>query len=227
MASGIVVFAAIGLMVAVLLVRGARRTVQLAEEPAVEEARVADMRTVPLVRLGSITGEMLARVTGTAMPRDALVTAPLSGQPCIAYRVELYIAPDGKVVREAQDSARFRLEGDGANAVVVGPAPIVALGRERLVLDSSTGLPDAAVSWIDESFSGDWRSERVRLVERRIEVGDRIAVVGWARTDFDDEAVGYHDAGELVMFVDEEGAPLSLSDDASLFPCFGTADDLH
>jgi hypothetical protein len=25
------------------------------------------MRTVPLVRLGSITGEMLARVTGTAM----------------------------------------------------------------------------------------------------------------------------------------------------------------
>jgi hypothetical protein len=169
--------------------------------------------------LGAVADDSLVRALGTARPREQILSAPLSGKPCLAYAIELYFGNEARVARDEREVATFLLESEGeiAAAVVVPPVPILALTNERLVLDDiAEQLPQVARAWIVDHYSGDCSSTRVRLVERRVDAGDRIAVVGWARTDYDDELVGYHAANELVLFADAEGAPLSISDDASL-----------
>ncbi|HEY2746897.1 MAG TPA: hypothetical protein VGL86_19880 [Polyangia bacterium] len=190
------------------------------DEREVRADLIADMRSVAICRLGAVAGESLVRVAGRARPREELLTAPFSATACLAWAVELYFDDDPKLERDERVVATFLLESEGENgaAVIVPPVPILALVSERLVLDDAVEpLPPVAREWIDEHYSGDWSEARVRLVERRVEPGDRIAVVGWARTEYDDERVRYHAANELVLFADAEGAPLSISDDASLF----------
>jgi hypothetical protein len=180
---------------------------------------VADMRSVALVRLGSISGEQLARVAGIVAAHGPTSTAPFSRQACVGYVVEIYFDRDRRPARSDSQMTPFLLVADGQRAIVLPPCPIVALAERWQCEHKIRTVPSEIAAWLDDECP-EWREYRlVRAVERRVEPGDRLAVVGWAsrRSIGNDESAGYREGPEMVVLESEEGAPLSIGDDASLF----------
>jgi hypothetical protein len=183
---------------------------------------VNDMRSVRRVRIGAISAESLVRIAGRVAPREALVTAPLSGRPCVAYDLEIDLARERTSVRRDSCFTPFYVQDESGRALILPPCLVVVLAERARVESIVRDLPPAVQAQIGEQYEEypeyDWRSFRVRAVERRIEPGEQLTVVGWARrsTIADDAAAGYRDSSDVVVVESEEGAPLSISDDESL-----------
>jgi hypothetical protein len=188
---------------------------------AAEVDPVNDMRTVRRVRMGNILDDDLVRIVGRVVPRHAPLTAPISGRRCVAFVVEVYLPDDRSPFITNNDSAAFFLDGDGARALVLPPFPVLALSSRVRVQGRPDELPAEMRAWLEENRSSDdWKeAEALRCIERRIEPGETITLVGLARrggSDGEDGAVGYREMPTTIVFETADGAPLSLSDDASL-----------
>jgi hypothetical protein len=181
---------------------------------------VADMRSVALVRLGDVEDEAMVRVVGRVAPYDRPVTAPVSGRPCVAYAVELYVGGNVRPLVTGGEVRAFYVEDGGVRALVQPPCPIVALTARHEGRRTPAELTPAFAAWLEENHaSDDWRHEkRLRFVEHRLEPGERAAIVGVARREVDGDAAfaGYREPPQLVVFETADDAPLSVSDDPSL-----------
>jgi hypothetical protein len=181
---------------------------------------VNDMRTVPLMRLADAARTMpeLVRVAGRAVAHEPR-RAPISGRPAVACVIELY--RDGAREPFVSDVLvePFLVEDEGGRARVEPPFQVLALSP-RLSGRGCDGLPAAFQAWVDERWDyDDWRAaRRLRWIERRIEPGERVAVVGLARRELGGDGGGgnYREAPSTVVIESDDGAPLSLSDHPSL-----------
>ena len=114
-------------------------------------------------------------------------------------------------------------------ALVLPPYPIVVLSDRVNRVSGPDELPAAFQEWLEEAHaSDDWRREKkLRCIERRIDPGDLIALVGLCSREIDGDGAGggYRDAPSRLVFETAEGAPLSLSDDKSLLSPAARAPD--
>ena len=181
---------------------------------------IADMRSVPLVRLGEILAEDVVRAAGTVAPADSLLVAPVSGRPCVYYEVVVRLAYDAEPIIASSDICAFDLDDGSGRAYVQPPCPIIIVAERVRDTGAPESVPATLQAWLEENHaSDDWReAKRLHWSERRIEPGDRLGLVGFARREVAREGAlgGYRDAPSQVVFETDERAPLSLSDDASL-----------
>jgi hypothetical protein len=197
---------------------------KLRRDPAAYDAYdVKDMRSVAPIRLADLVALAqpdLVRVAGQAVAPERAVTSPLSGRSCVACVVELYRDGNPEPFATFPDVAPFFVEEGGVRVRVEPPCPVLALAGRVTGEGAGDQLPAAFQAEVDERWDyDDWRhAHRLRWIERRVEVGERVAVVGRARRQLDGGGgfEGYREAPSLVVIENDEGAPLSLSDHPSV-----------
>jgi hypothetical protein len=179
-----------------------------------------DMRSVPLVRIADVRDQQMVRLAGRVVTEEgALLDAPVSGRPCVAFGLQF--GAHGKLIIDRNDSTCFVLEDGSGLAHVVEEIKIPLLAtRMEGTAATSDEVPATLAAWLEENHASDeWRSRRdLHWLETRVEPGDEVAVVGIAHVgiDVDGDADGYRDAPTLITIESSEDAPLSLSDDPSL-----------
>lgn len=105
---------------------------------------IADMRSVPLVRLGEIVAEDVVRAVGTVAPADSLLVAPVSGRPCVYYEVVVRPAHDAEPIIAWSDIRAFDLDDGSGRAYVQPPCPIIMIAeRVRETGAPTSGYRDA------------------------------------------------------------------------------------
>jgi hypothetical protein len=116
---------------------------------------------------------------------DSPMFAPLSGQPCAGFTLE--VAGDRmRVGGQVCELRAFRLVGEHASARVVTDRAHWAGGvtSERTVFPGE-GMPERLARLLDESSEVRWLRDRgvtLRLTERVLEVGADVYVTGMARS---------------------------------------------
>jgi len=121
------------------------------------------------------------RIDVTGIARGESVPAPFSGVPALACEFEAR-RPDGTVLAEGAAGGAFELAGEGRSLRVdAGEFPLVAAEQVALTADPGEGLPAAVEHRLDDLPPGFDSANATRpreYVERRIEPGDRVRVVG-------------------------------------------------
>ena len=83
------------------------------------------MRRAKRVAIAALREDQRARISGTVQQLDAFLTAPLTGRPCVGYRVEARYRIDatkrGRVTISKSNGVPFLL-ADDTGSVVVEPA---------------------------------------------------------------------------------------------------------
>jgi len=184
---------------------------------------VTDMRSVQLVRIADAKDQQMVRVVGRVVADPGeMTTAPVSGRPSVAWRLQL-TAPwtmGRDSVVERDDSRAFAIDDGTGRAHIMGSFKIWALATRAEGEGSVDDMPPSLPAWLDENYSSDeWRALRkLRWQETRVEPGDTVCVVGIARVVVDQEgdAATYRDMPRRVELVGSDDAPLSISDDKTL-----------
>lgn len=184
---------------------------------------VTDMRSVPVVRIADAKDEQMVRVVGRVVTdHGELVTAPVSGRPCVAWQLHL-TAPwtmGRDHILDRDDSVGFVIDDGTGRAQVAASFAVLALATRDEADGPPEFVPPSLAAWLAENYSSDeWRDlRRLRWQETRVEPGDLVAVVGIARVaiDMHGEAATYRDVPKRVVIDGSDDAPLSLSDDKSL-----------
>ena len=183
---------------------------------------VTDMRSVALVRVVDARDEQMVRVAGRVVAEDgALLTAPVSGRPCVAWELSFTTpAFGGERIMDRRDTVGFIVEDDSGRAHVAAEIAVWALQARAEGEGPGKDVPPTLAAWLAENHASDqWREiRRLRWRETRVEPGDQIAVVGIAHVSIDSEgeAATYRDAPTRVVIDGSDDAPLSIADDPSL-----------
>jgi hypothetical protein len=142
------------------------------------------LRSTPVARLADLLAGDRARVVGKARPEAEPIEAPLTGRPCVYYRVEV-TERRGKrtrtVIREAK-GVPFLFD-DGSGLALVDPA------QARVVLQmdahSKTGAFTEADATQEEFLARHGQQSKgmifhrtLRFRESALEVGELVAVLG-------------------------------------------------
>ncbi|WP_123536830.1 hypothetical protein [Halosimplex salinum] len=148
-------------------------------------------------------GTSLVDGDARALPDDGTVAAPVTGTECVAYEFEIEVFMEGTDGRGNWSNfdrtvvrPRFLLDGWTGDAVVDTEGFDLALSEDyRCEVTGRDNAPPEVVSYVDDR--GDLRLEasatvgplegtnetKVRFVERRLEPGQEVRVVGYARPD--------------------------------------------
>lgn len=145
------------------------------------------MLAAPPTRIVEIHEGARPRVVGTVIAHAGTVTAPFSGKPCVYYEVTIEKRPRDlwELVFEDRASVPFTLQDDSGRALVDADGAAVSIDAviteiaEEHLTPSQRGL---------QRLASDWLEGRMRVVERRIDAGAVIAVIGGATREPDPDA---------------------------------------
>ena len=112
--------------------------------------------------------------------------APLSGRRCAAFRLEV-CGENSRVGGVVGDCRSFRIEHDGASALVSGEgaswrAPVT----DERALPASEPMPESVAELLAACPETRWLRDRrasLRVVERALEAGTMVSVLGLARLE--------------------------------------------
>ncbi|WP_255168636.1 E3 ubiquitin ligase family protein [Natrononativus amylolyticus] len=170
----------------------------------VRELRLANhvLRSRPHSVLEATNGGPV-ELRGTAEPAGRTLRGPLSGARCLAYEYEVREKRQSKnghswkTIDSGEARVPFRLN-DGSGSVLIEPpgADVRLHGGDRLDVDGGTAPPDSIQAFIDENEAVDCQNSAIdlrlfelrtgtdrRFVERRLEIGEEVHVLGTARHD--------------------------------------------
>jgi hypothetical protein len=190
------------------------RRADAASEPANE------MLEVHPVRLAQLMSDDLVRVSGIATSCVTPGRTMVGDRPYLAYRLELIIDPglDQKIV-VFEDCQPFYLEDGAERALVQPPVPVVALVDRAHDRCTAATLPTAMRVWLEDATASDrWEtSPHLRWIERWVEPGEPVTIVGAATLKLEETAGGdYRQSAEVWTFETADDAPLSVSNDPRL-----------
>jgi len=145
-----------------------------------------ELASRPLSRIGEASGAAL-RVAGRLQVRGDLLTAPVSGRPCVAFqlRVEEFKTQNRiagwHTLLDLQDARSFGLSDETGDALVDAGTPFLL----ALVLDvkGGTGWPDAVdaaqMATVDTLIGRKPKDQRrLRFAEGVLNEGDLVSVAG-------------------------------------------------
>lgn len=170
----------------------------------VRELRLANrvLRSRPNSVLDTTKGGPV-ELRGTAEPVDNVLRGPLSGAACLAYEYEVKEKRQSKnghsweAIDSGENAVPFRLD-DGSGSVLVEPpgADFRLHGGDELDVDGGTAPPESIQAFIDRTDAVDCQNRAIdlrlfelrtgtdrRFVERRLEIGEDVHVLGTARYD--------------------------------------------
>jgi hypothetical protein len=201
---------------------------------AIRGARVAARRSQRLLgrmkttAIAALKPDERAKITGVVAARDELLTAPISGQPCIAFQVviegrEPFLVFSGAppvtseglhewVRREA--CGAFTLTDDTGTAVIEGPC-LLALEPDDAAY---TDLPPSVFALLQDEVgptkaSKYARGSAMRFREAVLKPGDRVSVLGRARMELDPAGRGsYREAPMLNHITGTTKEPVTIID---------------
>ena len=197
---------------------------------ALARRRERALKAMKTTAIAALKLDQPAKITGVVSPRAELLTSPISGRPCIGFKVVIEgnepvftpsnydVTPEGRhllVQREA--CGVFTLTDDTGTAVIEGPYRI---GLEPAWAD----LPPSVFARLQEKLGvavpGDaLRYTRLRFQQALLMPGDRVSVGGRpvmeadpaARASYRERPMVNHIRGtaqEPVLIIDEE-APVT------------------
>lgn len=188
------------------------------------------LRNTPAKPIRELRDDELGKVVGKARALDAVLTAPLSGRPCVYFiaTVEEHRS-SGKthywrtIIKEMRGVA-FVLEDSSGRAIVDATAARIAIdfdGRSQSgTFDDPTEAERAFLARHGERGEGWIFNRRLRYREAVIEEGETIAVLGAGTREPDPDAPpteAYRgDAPTRLRLTSSPRYPLVISDDASL-----------
>ena len=188
------------------------------------------LKAMKTTAIAALKLDQPAKITGVVSPRADLITSPISGHPCIGFKVVIEgnepvftpsnydVTPEGRhllVQREA--CGVFTLTDGTGTAVVEGPC---RLGLEPAWADLAPSVFARLQEKMASAFPGDaLRYTRLRLQEALLMPGDRVSVGGrpvmetdpTARASYRERPMVNHIRGtaqEPVLIIDEE-APVT------------------
>jgi hypothetical protein len=129
-------------------------------------------------QLGDVRAGERVRITGVARALDHLTSAPIGGQPCIAFRL-LVEAPAWRRVLERSDCVRFLLVDADSAVVVEGPFRLLLHTDYDWEFGHDVQRRLAELVATDSHEAG-VRSQSYRYFEALIRPGDRVTVEGFA-----------------------------------------------
>jgi hypothetical protein len=149
------------------------------------------------------------RVPGQVVLESPLFS-PLSQRPCAAYRLEV-LALDGSAGGSVGQSRNFRLVTDSCAAIVAAEGgewtmPVtaereVAAGEQVSANMAALLDGDSTLRWLRD------RRAPMRIVERSVEAGSHVEVLGWARATDASDAV----AAEVFAATGTDGAVVAVA----------------
>jgi hypothetical protein len=146
------------------------------------------LRDAPRSRIVDVAEGTRACVVGTVASHAGTVTAPFSGTACVYYEISIEKRPRDlwEPVYTDQQSVVFAISDDSGHAIVDPDGADVSVGSETTEIDDDASLGPSQLAL--RARASDWLEGRMRVVERRIEAGDVIAVVGGATREPDPAA---------------------------------------
>jgi len=194
-------------------------------------------RTLRKVRehtLADLPEDTIARLKGTVRPiGDRLLTAPLSGRPCVYYCAVVLLDPYSRRslddVRQSLEtllvtetsSVPFLLEDGGERAVIDARGAKVHCAYDhrtwsKALFDATT--EQHAILERNELLQQDWwNTRKLDYVEGILSPGERIVVLGGGTREPDPDAQGtggYRDASRTrFRFTSTKNFQLVISDD--------------
>jgi hypothetical protein len=169
--------------VALLGVYGPRLQRAYARRP---ERALKRMKTTAIVALKR---DEPAKITGVVSPRDDLMTSPISGHPCIGFKLVVEgnepfltpssydVMPEGRhLLAQREVCGVFTLTDDTGTAVIEGPC---RLGLEAAWAALAPSVIARLVGKMGPAAPGDaLRYTRLRFQEALLLPGDRVSVGG-------------------------------------------------
>lgn len=141
----------------------------------------------PRSRIADIHEGARARVVGSVIAHAGTVTAAFSGKQCVYFEVTIDKRPRDvwEPVLERRGSVPFAIQDDSGRAIVDPDGAAVTVDAETTEI-----VEEKLTSWQTALLAdaSDWLEGRMRVVERRIDAGDVIAVVGGATREPDPSA---------------------------------------
>lgn len=175
--------------------------------------------------IAELPEDTIGRVIGRAARLDQLLTAPISGRPCLFYVVEV-VEKQGKstsvIIRE-ETGVPFTLRDDSGHAIVDPTGAKIALTTDVVTrsgtLDDATQLEEAFLARHGRT-SRRWVFNRgLTYREAIVEDGERVAILGAGVREPDPDAgpgAGYRGGPPTrLRLTSSRRFPLLLSDDTS------------
>lgn len=184
-----------------------------------ERVRLRHGRTAP-TPIGALPAHQLCRIVGRVTASEKLLTAPLTGRPCVHYTLAISELRGKRWVTRATDrrgviftiedhSGRAIIEPTNAQVVpdfdhVARTGLVHSLTREHQALLARHGIAPGAANW----------TGAFQFHEAVIAVGDRVDVIGAGVRELDPTAPvesGYRTAAPTRLYISHSvEAPLSI-----------------
>lgn len=204
----------IGDFLALAAIAGGTGGVILRSWYASTQARIhRRLARLPRTDLRDVQENTLVRVVGKVKPLEGVIASPIHGWPCVYYKVFVEVKRGVWIPRiDEQHGMPFLLE-DATGYVIVDPLAADITTRDVRFLPAL--VPDRILDpYLMQHQIYDKRN--VRLLERRIMVGQEICVMGTAIGERDTLAAppdGYRsERGSLLRFSGSKRYPLVISD---------------
>lgn len=171
---------------------------------AVRELRLANhvLRSRPNSVLDAPGGGPI-ELRGTTEPAGGALRSPFTETPCLAYEYAVEEERNSKhgttwtTIASGESYVPFRLEDDSGSVYVEPPGADFRLTSEdRIVIEGGTAPPDPIQRFVDREEDVDCQNRTLdlrlfelrtgkdrRFVERRLDVGEEVHVLGTARYD--------------------------------------------
>jgi len=180
----------------------------------------------PEIRLADLTENTRARLKGVVAPfRSELLEAPLSGRPCVHYRVTIWVHDRGYIsgVHELgvlERALPFVIEEDGARAVI-DPASARFFAGIDLRSEASELMDDRQRAVADQlgvsapQATGRWNEvvHTLNYTEAVVEVGETVTLIAAATRESDPDnadAHPYREGGTSLRITSSAEYPLKI-----------------
>lgn len=176
------------------------------------------MRRLPRTQMRDVTSGAVVRLVGRVEVDEGapLLRAPLSGRPCVAYRVEVThrVQNEGRpILAEDGGQMAFTLRDDSGRAQIEASSGRPWLASKQLT--ASDRVPPEVLREFVRLHRRTSEGPDLRFTEGVLAVGARVAVMGRVRLDparaGEGSASGYREGGghPIVEADDEEGVLVS------------------
>lgn len=183
------------------------------------------LHKAPTLTIANFPRQQVGKIAGKARRKEKILTAPLSGRPCLFYTVTVHeTVTYGKNttsrerIRDVHGVA-FYVEDETGRAVV-NPLDAVMFVEQDTSLRSGTfndatpALEEYLARFGMKSTGPLGFNLTLRYVEGIIEEGEAVRVLGYGMHDTDHErASGYRDTATLLVLQGTPDQPLLISDE--------------